>query len=198
MEKSIATDKELSNLSLEELWVLFPIELTSHNDKWKSWFLKEKKVLNVSLGISSNVCISHIGSTAVNGIWAKPIIDILIQISQDKSMKSVARQLEQVGYILMSESPTRISLNKGYTVNGFADKVFHVHLRYMGDNDELYFRDYLNEHKKEGKEYQELKLELCKKYEHDRDTYTEAKSEFIKKITTLAKKEYSNRYNCLD
>jgi len=46
----------------------------------------------------------------------------------------------------MSDESRRITLNKGYTKDGFADKVYHVHLRYTGDNDELYFRDYLNEH----------------------------------------------------
>ncbi|MDE5867334.1 MAG: GrpB family protein, partial [Anaeroplasmataceae bacterium] len=80
------------------------------------------------------------------------------------------------------------SLNKGYTENGFADKVFHLHLRLPNDQDELYFRDYLNAHKEVAKEYEELKIELWKKYEHNRDAYTNAKTEFVKKYTDLAKK----------
>lgn len=44
--------------------------------------------------------------------------------------------LEENGFIIMSSEGNRISLNKGYTVNGFADKVYHIHLRYTGDNDE--------------------------------------------------------------
>ena len=46
----------------------------------------------------------------------------------------------------MSETSDRLSFNKGYTEEGFAERVFHLHLRYIGDNDELYFRDYLIEH----------------------------------------------------
>ena len=56
----------------------------------------------------------------------------------------------------MSAETNRISLNRGYTENGFADKVYHIHLRYIGDNAELYFRDYLNEHSDVAKEYEAL------------------------------------------
>ena len=88
----------------------------------------------------------------------------------------------------MSQSKKRLSFNKGYTENGFADRVFHLHLRYAGDNDELYFRDYLIEHPDVAKEYEKLKLELWKKYEHNRDAYTEAKTEFVRKYTEKARK----------
>lgn len=62
----------------------------------------------------------------------------------------------------MNETEDWISLNKGYTENGFAEKVFHIHLRYIGNNNELYFRDYLNEYPKIAKEYEKLKLNLWK------------------------------------
>ena len=64
----------------------------------------------------------------------------------------------------------------------------------MGDNDELFFRDYLNEHEEIAKEYEVLKLSLWKEFEHDRDGYTNAKTNFIKKYTNLAKCRYSGRY----
>lgn len=57
-----------------------------------------------------------------------------------------------------------------------------------------FFRDYLNEHKGIAKEYEALKLSLWKRFEHDRDGYTNAKTEFIKKYTDLAKSEYKGRY----
>ncbi len=53
------------------------------------------------------------------------------------------------------------------------------YVRYAGDNDELYFRDYMNEHPNVAKEYEALKLKLWKKYEHNRDAYTDAKTDFI-------------------
>ena len=63
-----------------------------------------------------------------------------------------------------------------------------------GDNDELYFRDYLNEHPQIAKEYEALKLELWKRYEHDRDAYTYAKTAFIRKLTSEARRVYGDRY----
>ena len=60
----------------------------------------------------------------------------------------------------MSESEGRVSLNAGYTPEGFADKVYHIHLRYQGDHDELYFRDYLRDHPQIAKDYEALKLAL--------------------------------------
>jgi len=94
----------------------------------------------------------------------------------------------------MTQSADRISFNKGYTENGFAERVFHLHLRYIGDNDELYFRDYLDEFPDVAGQYEKMKLNLWKEYEHNRDGYTNAKSNFIKKLTNTAKSIYRNRY----
>lgn len=102
--------------------------------------------------------ISHIGSTAVPGIWAKDIVDVLVEISTDSNIECIAQLIERSGFLRMSTEDCRISLNSGYTKNGFADKVFHIHLRYVGDNDELYFRDYLKDHPQIAKEYETLKL----------------------------------------
>ena len=66
-------------------------------------------------------------------------------------------------------------------------KVFHLHLRREGDNDELYFRDHLNQYPDTAKEYEKLKLGLWKRYEHNRDSYTDAKTDFVKKYTLIAK-----------
>ena len=62
------------------------------------------------------------------------------------------------------------------------------------DNNELYFRDFLNEHPQIAKEYETLKLGLWKKYEHNRDAYTDAKTGFICKWTAEARKLYGDRY----
>lgn len=101
---------------------------------------------------------------------------------------------ERSGFTMMSNEGKRISLNLGYTKDGFAEKVYHVHLRLVGDNDELYFRDYLNAHPQVAKEYETLKLRLWREFEHDRDAYTEAKTAFIKAVTAQARQEYVGRY----
>ena len=186
--------KDLSEMTLEELWELFPIFLVEHNDRWEVYYDEIEKELTGLLSDQHVVRISHIGSTAVQEIWAKNIVDVMVEIPENNSMKDVARILEQNGFTIMSAEANRISLNKGYTENGFADKVYHIHLRYAGDNDELFFRDYLNDHTDVAKEYEALKLRLWKQYEHNRDAYTNAKTDFITKWTAEAQKEYGDRY----
>lgn len=184
--------KELSQMTLEELWKLFPIFLTKPQDCWKNRYQEEETRLKSLL--TEAFRISHIGSTAVCSIWAKPIIDILIEMPKGHDLAMTGDLLKKNGYLCMSENGERISLNKGYTEHGFADKVYHLHLRYEGDNDELYFRDYLINFPDIARQYEEMKLSLWKKYEYDRDAYTNAKSDFIIRHTELAKRIYRNRY----
>lgn len=181
----IEKTKELSEMTLEELWRLFPIYLTEHNPDWAEWYSEEVEYLKTIL--TEGVEYHHIGSTAIQNIMAKPIIDIIIAVKDCESLKETAEILKEHNYIIMSENKNRISLNKGYTVNGFAEKVFHLHIRLDADTDEIYFRDYLNSHSRIAKEYEKLKLELWKKYKYNRNAYTDAKSEFVNKYTHLAK-----------
>ena len=184
--------KKLSEMSLEELWQLFPIILTKHQDCWEKWYFEEESLLKTLL--SQVEKINHIGSTAIPTIWAKPIVDILVEVPKESNLLDYKTLIVNNGYICMSQSEDRISFNKGYTENGFAERVFHLHLRYAGDNDELYFRDYLIEFPDIAKEYEKLKLSLWKEHEHNRDSYTNAKTEFVKKYTEKAKSIYENRY----
>ena len=199
--------KTLGEMTLEELWQLFPIFLTEHKREWQGWYTEEEQRLREELGkaaynqmgsaIDQSIRISHIGSTTLSSIWAKPIIDILIEISQDTDWESIKHCIEFCGYHCMNESDNRASFCRGYTIDGFAERVFHVHLRRFGDHNELYFRDYLMEHPEVAKEYEGLKLKLWKKYEHNRDAYTESKTELISKYTELAKIKYQGRYDVI-
>ena len=184
----------LEEMSLEELWQLFPIFLREHQAVWKEWYETERLRLLSFLPEHQIVRLSHIGSTSVKTIWAKPIVDILLEIPKAADMAVMRDLLLQNGYLLMSESQGRMSFNKGYTPSGFAERVFHLHLRYEGDHDELYFRDYLQEHPAVAKDYEKLKLSLWKQYEHNRDAYTDSKTDFIKKFTKEAQRLYDRRY----
>lgn len=181
--------KDLSEMTLEELWQLFPIILSEHKDYWRGWFEEEKESITAlfsSESFAGDIQIHHIGSTAIEGIWAKPIVDLLVEIPGSTSMEDLKERLVNGGYRCMSETENRKSFNKGYTEEGFAERVFHLHLRYAGDRDEVYFRDYLNAQPALVAEYERLKLSLWKKYEHDRDGYTEAKGAFVEKYTKCA------------
>ncbi len=183
--------KPFSEMTLQELWELFPIQLTEHKEYWKDWYREEQVYLSSLL--PKDVRIYHIGSTAINGIWAKPIIDLLAEapLAEHEAIKKL---LLEFGYICMAQSEKRMDFNKGYTPKGFADRVFHLHLREFGDNDELYFRDYLNEHPGTAKEYEKLKLSLWEPYEHDRDGYTEQKTDFVRRVSKIAIEQSKKQY----
>ena len=178
---------ELKEMSLEELWELFPIALSPHNPEWKRWADDEIQSLSALLTYYTPT-INHIGSTAVPGIMAKPIVDILVEISSSCDWREVKNILEASGYICMCASVKRMSFNKGYTPAGYADRVFHIHIHDIGDNDEICFRDFLKRNPSVAKEYESLKLSLLPKYTNNRDGYTEAKTDFINKVITSAKR----------
>ncbi|WP_442601794.1 GrpB family protein [Paenibacillus sp. KN14-4R] len=186
--------KSLSEMSLEELWELFPIILKEYNPQWNDWYLQEEQLLNNIICDPYIERINHIGSTSVSGLLAKPTIDILLEITEDCDLNILVGVLEKNGYIFekQPQKPApHMMFMKGYTDKGFAEKVFHLHVRYKGDWDELYFRDYLRGHKDIADKYAQLKLSLKNKYEHDRDGYTESKTEFVKKYSKIAKESVS-------
>jgi len=183
--------KPLSEMTLDELWQLFPITLTEHRVCWKDWYQEEKE--NLLSVLPRTVKIHHIGSTSIDDIWSKPTVDILAE-ADPGDFDTIKEALLKSGYSCMAQAETRIDFCKGYTSEGFAEKVFHLHLRKFGDNDELYFRDYLNEHPKIAKEYEKLKLSLWKQFEHDRDGYTGSKTAFVREYTQKAISQYGRIY----
>ena len=76
--------KKLSEMTLEELWQLFPIVLTEHQERWRKWYLEEETLLKNAILKMYRIC--HIGSTAIPTIWAKPIIDILVEIPRESNL----------------------------------------------------------------------------------------------------------------
>lgn len=176
--------KELSEMTLEELWQLFPIIQKEYNPEYPNWYKIEKDKLLDNFSDGTIVRISHIGSTAVPGIVSKPIIDILMEISPDSDKPKIADTLTKMQWILMSSQDKpyfKQSYNKGYTKYGFEEKVYHLHVRFPNDWNELYFRDYLIDHPEVAHEYVELKKKLKEKFEHNRDAYTEGKEAFVNK-----------------
>ena len=189
--------RTLSELTNEELWQLFPVIISEHKEDWKENFLSESKELVEAIGSDRVVRINHIGSTAVPDLLAKPTIDILLEITEEIDIERLIKTIESEGYIYtyQPKNPApHMMFMKGYTPEGFKGQAFHLHVRYSGDWNELYFRDYLLAHADVAQEYGELKLRLKEQFEHDRDAYTSAKTDFINRMTELARKEFPNRY----
>ncbi len=181
----------------EELWVLFPIILSEHRAEWTKFYEQEKDTIISALGTKNMYRINHIGSTSVPGLIAKPTIDILLEIPTDTDILSLTAALISAGYICNTQpnNPApHLMFMKGYTPQGFRGQAVHLHVRFPGDWNELYFRDYLRSHPETAKSYGKLKQNLQLRYEHDRDAYTEAKTDFIQEATRLARKEMRNKY----
>ena len=185
-------DHSLDELSLEELWQIFPIELIEPNKNWITYYKEEKHTLSKLLFGFKPFAINHIGSTYFEDIKAKNIVDVLIEFKNAKIMHKACKLLNNAGYRLMFEEENQAALNKGYGPDGFEEKVYHIHLRVKGDRDEIIFRDYLIEHDDLRKEYESLKVGLAKENKNNRNRYTELKTDFIKRVMELAKKYISN------
>jgi GrpB-like predicted nucleotidyltransferase (UPF0157 family) len=176
---------------------IYPIILSEYNPAWSEWFAEEKANLERLIGAENIARISHFGSTSVPGLTAKPTVDILLEIRDDANLSRLIDALSAPEYICLNPPdmptlPPHLMFLKGYLPDGFAEKVYHIHVRYLGDPDEFYFRDYLIAHPDAAAEYAGLKHRLFQNYEHDRDGYTAAKGAFIKEVTKQAKERAKN------
>ena len=93
-------------------------------------------------------------------IWAKPTVDMVLEASGAAAFERLDAVIPTCGYIRMRSEEGRVSFNRGYTPEGFAQEVFHLHLRLPGDADEVFFRDHLNLRPDLAAEYERLKLAL--------------------------------------
>lgn len=164
-----------------------------HNPAWKAYYLQEKDFLQTIFGCRI-VRINHIGSSAVTGLLSKPTVDILLEVAPNTDLAEITAKMLDAGYVVNTPPKSLIMYLKGYTPRGFEGQAVHIHVRPNGDWDELYFRDYLILHTDVAEAYGKLKQQLKERYSHDRDGYSEAKTEFIKKYTALARAEFPGRY----
>ena len=108
---------DLSEMTLEELWELFPIILREHNPEYKEWYIKEKENIEKAVGENMIERINHIGSSAVEGLIAKPTVDILLEVDFNTDIDDLKLRLENAGWTLMSfekEPDLRMSYNMGF------------------------------------------------------------------------------------
>ncbi len=145
---------------------------------WKDEFIKIKNELLLVLS-GKILSIEHVGSTSVEGLCAKPIIDIDIVI--DNNFEEVKRLLETIDYIYEGD----LGIHGRYAFK-YSDKphlmIHHIYVCNK-DNEELYrhitFRDYLRNNKKERDTYSEIKKKMALKYPNDIDSYIEGKTTVI-------------------
>jgi GrpB-like predicted nucleotidyltransferase (UPF0157 family) len=162
------------------------IELVEYNPKWVEMYEEEAASVMSALG-NNAIRIHHIGSTAILGICAKPIIDILVEAGRIESIDSKNEAMIELGYEPRGEFgiPGRRYFSKGSDEK----RTHHVHIFQVGDpqiEHHINFRDYLIAHPDKAKEYCKLKKQLAARYPKDVGSYTDEKSEFISDIDKKA------------
>lgn len=156
------------------------IKLIPHHKSWGLFFNKQK---NKILKAIPDIHVEHVGSTAITSISAKPIIDIAIGINKMENFNKYKNKLIKLGFQYHSNRGSKY--NKFFTLGPEDRRIIYVHLvRYKGNiwNKYIKFRNTLNNNKKLAKEYNKLKHQLAIKFKN-RDFYTKAKTNFIKKVT---------------
>lgn len=164
------------------------VEIAEYDPKWIKWFESEKNHLQDSLPPDLIIRIEHFGSTSVKGLVAKPIVDMVIEITDEEwGREIIPTVLEPLGYDCFWR-PIGDSDEPPYFTwcirrNGAGERTHHLHFVTEGVKDaELRFRDILRGNPQVAAEYGKLKLSLSKQYVADRISYTKAKGDFIRKV----------------
>lgn len=173
-----------------------PVVILEYDPAWPALFEQEKQRLLTLLPVCGLV-VEHIGSTAVPGLAAKPIIDIMIGVPRLAEDLHCLAPLERVGYRYVPEFEQQMPYRRYFDRRGEDGRVgYHLHM--VEPTHEfwprhLLFRDYLREHAGAAAEYARLKRELAARFGCDRESYTDAKSEFVRGIEQRARLELRER-----
>jgi len=163
-----------------------------YNPEWKNEFEKIKDMLMPHIS-DIIIGIEHVGSTSVEGLSAKPIIDFNIIIESYDIFPELVNRLEALGY--SHEGDLGIKAREAFKRN-FKNEFMDYHMYVCPKNSRelarhIVFRDYLRKYKTAADEYGKLKIQLAEKYRHDIDLYIEGKHDFLEDILRKAEKEKS-------
>jgi len=188
------------------------VEIVEYNAEWKTQFEDEKKILSELLK-KFNPSIEHIGSTAIEGLCAKPTVDIQIGVHKYEDLNLLSEIMMETGYIYYKKyedvlPDRRYFVKAANPQNDILPKIlltyqdnfdrkehqhlFHIHAVELSSDwwrRHIAFRDYLRSHNEARDEYDNLKKNLAEKDWKDKNDYTNAKTEFVKSIERLAENE---------
>ncbi|MEH2121011.1 GrpB family protein [Nostoc sp.] len=168
------------------------VNIVEYDPCWQTLFAQEAERIWQALGNNLVAEIEHIGSTAVPGMAAKPVIDIMVGVHSLVDAKSAVSILESLGYVYWREDPRprRMFFVKGMPPYG-KQRTHHVHI--VEINSEFWerklFCDYLRRHSEEAKRYEALKRSLAATFRSDREAYTNGKNDYIQAVMSKARCE---------
>lgn len=164
------------------------VRLVAHQEEWKTLFEREEKLLRSALGDYA-AAIEHIGSTAIPGIVAKPIIDILVGVGAGdlSAVEKYLPRLAEIGYEYRGEAG--IAGRRYFRKGTAALSTHHLSIAERGSEvwrRHILFRDYLRANRNAARAYDELKKNLAIEFKERREAYTNGKTGFVEEILSQA------------
>lgn len=167
------------------------IAIVPYNAAWAEMFRSERELLLTRFDPATTL-IEHVGSTAIPGLGAKPIIDILLGVCRLSEVESRIPELAGVGYEYLPEHEAAFPERRFFAKPTHRPRVFHLNAVETTSafwQDHVLFRDFLRGHPEVASEYFRLKVRLAAQYGDDREGYTGAKAEFITAVLGRARHE---------
>lgn len=163
------------------------VEVVPHDPRWRDAFEAEAGRVAAALG-ETVVAVHHIGSTAIPGIYAKPVIDLLVEVGDINDVDARGAAMESLGYEVMGEYgiPGRRFFRKD---DPEGVRTHNLHVFEAGSAQvvrHLAFRDYMIAHPADAREYSELKRRLAQEHPRSIDGYMDGKDGFIKEMDRRA------------
>jgi GrpB-like predicted nucleotidyltransferase (UPF0157 family) len=160
-----------------------PIELQPYDPGWPAAFERERALI-APLFPEPPRLIEHMGSTAIPGLPAKPIIDIIVLVNDLATARGTIPALEATGYSFWADNPDKSKLYLAKGLPPASHRTHHLHIH--DDEDEvrrhLIFRDHLRSRPEALEAYLALKTELAGRFRNDREAYSKHKTMFIDQL----------------
>ena len=159
-----------------------PVKVVAYDSLWPDKFRAEEQYVSQAISGWLVANIEHVGNTAVPGLVAKPVIDLMAPVGSLEASRPAIDFLVQSGYTYF---PYKADVMHWFCKPSAAYRTHHLHLVPFGSSlwhDRLAFRNALIESPALSAEYAALKQALAKKYEFDREAYTEAKGPFVERV----------------
>jgi len=165
------------------------LEIAPYREEWASLYEIEAERIRSACG-GTVIAIEHIGSTAVPGLAAKPVLDIMPGLAKVENGHATVEPMAQLGYEYHGEHgmPGRLHYDRRHA----GRCIVHVHMFEVGTDDwerHLLFRDYLRSHPEAAREYEALKKALSARFQTDRVAYTNGKTEFIESVVERSRRD---------
>ena len=161
------------------------ITVVPYDNRWAEEFRKEARAISEVLS-KEIVQIHHIGSTAVPGLRAKPVIDVLLEVKDVLALDAYNAEMTALGYVPKGEFGIP---GRRFYLKGLYDRTHHIHAFNSGSSDakrHIAFRDYLIAHPAAAREYGDLKARCADQCDNDNDRYCDGKHEFVQKLEKKA------------